>query len=433
MTQQKKRKKWLLSILILIVGLLPIILYVTIFGSPPTITPDEALQLLDEPGANAILVDLRSPQEFDDNYIEGSLNWPYAGIMALSSLDEVPEQFKGKHLLLMCRSGITGALAVRKLQKLGVKNITNIWGGAQAWVANMKKPFKGDFYKTINNSGEIRHFTSRDMSLFEELVVIAYGFVIKPGYMLLSLILIIILWQVSSLDLRMLKWGLVFFLVGEAACSVNYYVFGDNSYMSEYIHSFGMVLSFAFVTFALFEGMDKRIIKYSGPEKKCAAIDLCRACYKYTKVPCGLQRFFIFLTLACIVLAFIPLSGIPHWVSYNTSIVGTPYSFSHPVIYQLFEMRFCPYIAIGLFMITLFILLAKKTDPVAYAKVFFSGGVGFLSFGTLRFFLLASYRDNLLWNAFWEEATEFLFIAGVAITLWLFRHKLFRRETKSSA
>ncbi|MCK5057583.1 MAG: rhodanese-like domain-containing protein [Candidatus Aminicenantes bacterium] len=433
MLLQNKGKKLLLSILIVFVGILPIILYETLIGSPPNITPGEAVELLDKPGANAILVDIRSSGEFKGNHIDGSLNWPYDKIMALSSLNDLPEQFAGKQLILLCKSGITSALAVRKLQKMGAANISNVRGGAEAWVANLKKPFKPGFYKIIKNSGEIKHFTSRDMPLFKELVVIGYGLVIKPLYMLLSLLLIIILWKARSFDLKTLKWGLVFFLAGETACWVNYFVFRDTSFLSEYLHSFGMVLSFAFVTFALFEGIDRRIIKYSDIEQKCAAIGLCRACFKYTEAPCGLKRFFLFLTLACIILAFIPLTGVPHWGSYNTTVVGTPYDFSHPVIYQLFEIRFCPYIAIVLFVITLIILLVKKVDPVTYAKVFFSGGIGYLSFGTLRFFLIASYRDNLLWYELWEEATELLFVVGVGITLWLFRHKLFKKEAASRA
>jgi hypothetical protein len=266
------------------------------------------------------------------------------------------------------------------------------------------------------------------MSLLQQWTVIIYAFGLKPAYMLLSLALIIILWRSRPFDLRMLKWGLVFFFTGEACCTLNSIFFGGWSYLFEYLHSFGMVLSFGFVTYAVLEGLDRRVIKYSDMDKKCAAIGLCRACFKYAETPCGLKRLFLFFTLACIVLSFIPLTGTTHWVSYNTHILGTPYNFSHPVINQLFEVRICPLIAMALFLTAALMLLFKKEDPVTPAKVLFSGATGYLSFGILRFFLLASYRNNLVWRAFWEEATELVFVAGLGITLWLFRHKLFKKE-----
>jgi rhodanese-related sulfurtransferase len=423
-----KRKRALLYLMIVVGGIFPIVFYEIFIASTPTITPREALELLEKPGSNAVIVDVRTGEEFKDNHLYSAKNWPYESIMALSSPSGVPGQFAGKHLLLLCTSGIKSSLAVRRLQKLGVANVTNIHGGMQEWIANAKAPYSMEFYKIGNDSGETRHFVLREMPIYKQWIVIIYGFVIKPAYMLLSLVLIIILWGARSLDLKALKWGLAFFLVGEAFCSINYYFFQDSSYLSEYLHSFGMTVSFGFITFALLEGMDRRIIKFSDMEQKCTALGLCRACFKYADVPCGLKRLFLLFTLAGIVLAFIPLSGVPHWVSYNTHILGTLYNYSHPVIHQLFEFRLCPIIAILLFFIALFILLVKKEDPVTPAKVFFSGGIGYMSFGILRFFLHASYRDDLLWSAFWEEATELVFVAAVGITLWIFRHKLLNKE-----
>jgi hypothetical protein len=37
-----------------------------------------------------------------------------------------------------------------------------------------------------------------------------------------------------------------------------------------------MVLCFGLATYAILEGMDLRLIRYSAPEEKCAALGLCR-------------------------------------------------------------------------------------------------------------------------------------------------------------
>ena len=36
----------------------------------------------------------------------------------------------------------------------------------------------------------------------------------------------------------------------------NYLIFNDNSYLSEYLHSYGMVVGFGFTLYAIIEGLD---------------------------------------------------------------------------------------------------------------------------------------------------------------------------------
>ena len=69
-----------------------------------------------------------------------------------------------------------------------------------------------------------------------------------------------------------MKRGLIFFLAGEGVCALNYVFFGEDSFLLEYLHSFGMALSFGFATYAVFQAFDLRILGYSDPKVKCAAI-----------------------------------------------------------------------------------------------------------------------------------------------------------------
>jgi hypothetical protein len=114
-----------------------------------------------------------------------------------------------------------------------------------------------------------------------------------------------------------------------------------------------------------------------------------------------------------------------HLVSYNTTILGTPYNYSHLLIYQQFERLFCPLAAMAFFMISLSVLLLKKETPIAAAKLFFAAGVGPLGFSMMRTMLAGLYTENLVWSNVWEEGTELLFILGVCFILWVFRHGLF--------
>ncbi len=412
---------------IVVVGILPIFFYWFHIGRVPSMTPRGAIKLLEQPGSKAVLVDIRTPEEFEGNRMDDAQNWPYESIMAVSSRSAIPKQFIGKHLILLCKSGIKSARGAQKLQKLQFTNVTSVRGGMEAWIAYADTPTNLEFYRIKEDSGMTMKTLVRKAPVLEQWIAVIFGFVIKyAGYMLLSLVLIVILWRSQSLDLKVLKYGLIFFLLGEASCGANYFIFQESSYLFEYLHSFGMVLSFGFVTFAILEGMDRRIIKVSDTRQKCAALGLCRSCIKYTDAPCGLKRLFVFLTPACIALSFIPLTIAPHWVSYNTHIFGTLYNYSHPIIYQLYEFQFCPIMAIILFVPALLVLLLEKEDPVTLSKVFFAGGMGFLGFSLLRLAFFVPYHDNLVWFTLWEEGTELIYIIGVGITLWIFRHKLFQ-------
>ncbi len=264
----------------------------------------------------------------------------------------------------------------------------------------------------------------RESPAYEQWAIFVTGFVIKPIYMLISLVMIIILWRRKSVGLTALKWALVFFLSGELACAVNYIFFVGHSHLSEYLHSYGMVLCFAFATYAIIEGVDTHFVKFSSPEEKCAALGLCRSCYKYTDVPCGLKRLFFFLIPTSFLLTFMLLSTGPKMVSYNSRIFGRLYNYSHSVIYQRFETHYCAVIALAFFAIAFFVLIFKKEDPVSASKIFFAGGMGPLGFGLLRLVLFGSYDGNLVWLNVWEEVTELMFVVGIGVILWIFRYAL---------
>lgn len=68
----------------------------------------------------AFLVDVRTPTEFTEGHVHGSVNIP---------LDQVRQQldkFKEKeHIIVFCRSGNRSAQAKNILEENGFKNVTN--------------------------------------------------------------------------------------------------------------------------------------------------------------------------------------------------------------------------------------------------------------------------------------------------------------------
>ena len=85
-----------------------------LFGAPEK--PD--LNALIEEGA--FLVDVRSPQEFAQAKVKGSVNIP------LDSISRQIAKFKDKkHIIVFCRSGNRSSQAKSILQKNGFTNVVN--------------------------------------------------------------------------------------------------------------------------------------------------------------------------------------------------------------------------------------------------------------------------------------------------------------------
>jgi hypothetical protein len=270
------------------------------------------------------------------------------------------------------------------------------------------------------------------LTLLEQWLAVLTAFAIKPAYMGLSLALIVWLWRSTADDLTALRRGLIAFLAGESACALNYLVFDGRSDLWEFLHSYGMVVSFSFVAYAGLEGLDHRLIRFSAPKDRCAALSLCRACIKHADVPCGLRRLFTFGIPSLIVVAFIPLTANLKEGGQLNPVLGSLVNYSPTLFSQWFEFRYCAALAIGLFSVSWLVLLKKRNDPVSASKVWLAAGLGPLGFGTTRLFLISTYSDQLMWSAAWEEVTELLFVAFVAVALWLFRHRLVHQPTAAA-
>lgn len=424
------RPRWLRPLIVSLVlaGLiLPLIAYWLAIGRIPSVTATEAKALLGTQGSASMLVDVRSASAYTERHLEGADNWPYDQIMAASSPEQVPAALRGRRLLLLCDSGILSSLATRHLRTAGIADATNVDGGMQAWIGTADKPCGLSLCRLRAAGGATADLPYKESPWYEQWAAVISGFVIKPTYMLLSLVLVAVLWRSTSPDLAAFRWAMIFFFIGEAWCAANYLATEHESVLFEFLHSYGMVLCFAFTTFATFEAMDRLFFKYSDPKERCAAIGLCRGCIKHTQVPCGLKRCFLLAIPMVIIIALMPFTADLHSVSYNTRILGAFYNYAHPVVHQVYEIRFCPAAAIGLLVVALTALAVARNEPVLKSKVLFAAGAGLLGFGLFRWFLFAPYTENLVWFGFWEEITELIFVVGACAVLWIFRHGLFRK------
>ncbi|MGI9455268.1 MAG: rhodanese-like domain-containing protein, partial [Aeoliella sp.] len=95
--------------------------------SRSTITPAELRELLncdDKPS----LVDVRTPVEFREVHVVGSVNVPLDQLMP----EKLPARTDGEPLYVICHKGSRGAQACQKLTAAGLENVSNVEGGTSA-------------------------------------------------------------------------------------------------------------------------------------------------------------------------------------------------------------------------------------------------------------------------------------------------------------
>ena len=76
----------------------------------------------------AVLVDVRSPQEYVEGHLDNSILIPEYELKS-SALNMLPN--KDETIIVYCSSGTRSKKAQRKLEKMGYKNVYNVYNGIQ--------------------------------------------------------------------------------------------------------------------------------------------------------------------------------------------------------------------------------------------------------------------------------------------------------------
>ena len=217
-TQQTAHGVCLLLLgLVIVGGLVPLAFYWALFGRVATITVDEAKQRLKRKGEETVLVDVRRPEAFLAGHLGGAVNWPIETVLALRHADGLPPAFRGKTLLLICDVGWDSRRAADHLAAIGVGRAINVRGGIQEWIHATPSPTWSDFDRWQIGPDRLVGFPFRESPLGEQVAAVAAFFFFKPIYTILSLLIVIALWNSREADLAAVRWAMIAFFVGENA------------------------------------------------------------------------------------------------------------------------------------------------------------------------------------------------------------------------
>ncbi|MBF4475119.1 rhodanese-like domain-containing protein [Methanobacterium formicicum] len=96
------------------------------------ISPEDALELLKDmqDAPDFIILDVRTPKEFESGHIEGALNIDFRDENFASKMDEGDKE---KKYMICCGSGVRSSKALTVMQELGYVEVYNILGGIRMW------------------------------------------------------------------------------------------------------------------------------------------------------------------------------------------------------------------------------------------------------------------------------------------------------------
>lgn len=398
-----------------VLGLLPVVAYLYVVAGAPQLSVEQARQRLDASSAEIVFVEPLA--ETSAESFKGSRLWPVAEILQQTEAPEFRQP--GRSTLLFCRGGIKSAWAARHLSKIGAREVFSVQGGMQEWI-RAGGGLDAQEVRKRGISPDKAWIGFRAASGFEQGLLVFSFFGIKAIYSLMTLALMGLLWGRKAPELRSLWLALTSFFLGETCCFFNVMLYAERSTSLEYGHSLLMAVSLGQATWAALQWATPLLQSAS-----CALHPLCGTCTKTARSACRLRRMAQLLVPLLAIVALLPCTAELQGSAYTTLVLGMLHGYGHPVLHQLFELRYLPVVACALFLSCEVTLLWGKRAAAELAPLLFSAGMGALGFSYLRMMLVAPFAHDQLWFAFWEETTELIYIGAVVAVLWLFRPSVF--------
>lgn len=91
-----------------------------------------------EADSNAVILDVRTEEEYNDGIIASAVNIDiHQGVAFMSAIETLD---KSKNYYVYCRSGARSAKACEIMNELGFENAYNLLGGILAWEGEVISP-----------------------------------------------------------------------------------------------------------------------------------------------------------------------------------------------------------------------------------------------------------------------------------------------------
>lgn len=99
------------------------------------LTPSE----FKEKSINHVIVDIRTPQEFNQGHIEKAIN---INFYQRDFLDQISKLDKSEPIFIYCRTGSRTSSAAKRISNLGFVEVNDLKGGIINWIRNNNQIIK---------------------------------------------------------------------------------------------------------------------------------------------------------------------------------------------------------------------------------------------------------------------------------------------------
>jgi len=110
------------------------------FPETPSITTTELSKMLTEPSPPLLLIDARTPEEYDVSHLRGALNLESADAAAAW----IAQQDGSAIVVAYCSVGYRSAALVTELRGRGITQAVNLEGSIFAWANEGRPVYQGD-------------------------------------------------------------------------------------------------------------------------------------------------------------------------------------------------------------------------------------------------------------------------------------------------
>ncbi len=104
----------------------------TVITGISTISVDEAAAIADNPPANLVVLDVRTPEEFAEGHLDGAVLVDFYDVDFAEQLGALDTDVA---YLVYCRSGNRSSQAMQVMEQLGFSSAADVDGGIVAWSA----------------------------------------------------------------------------------------------------------------------------------------------------------------------------------------------------------------------------------------------------------------------------------------------------------
>lgn len=116
------------ELVLIFLGILAFLSYDMVAGNKDSLDPLDAVNIINH--QDALVVDVRTVEEFSKGHIIHAMNIPSSGLLKQLQL---LEKHRERPLILNCNSGARSAQACKQLRKNGFTKVYNLRGGILAW------------------------------------------------------------------------------------------------------------------------------------------------------------------------------------------------------------------------------------------------------------------------------------------------------------